>query len=224
MTKNLKFARTEFTLKAHSEERSRREILNLKFPPNGGLGFTLVEILAVLGVVVTVGIIASAIIFSSLRISNKANNLEKVRQNGNFALSKISRTILYAKSFNGVSTDGINYTNDCTVPTASPTPKPIKYSFVKITHFDESQTTYSCSPPGNPTTLISTQNSQNVDLIDINTTTLNSCYFTCSQLFKTNSPTIGINLSLSQKGEAQFSEKQASISFITSVTMRNPNK
>lgn len=187
-------------------------------------GFTLVEILAVLGVVVTVGGIASAIIFSSLRASNKANDLEKIRQNGNFALSKISRTILYAKSFNGVSTDGLSYSNDCTVPQASPAPAPIKYSSIKVTLFDESVITYSCSPPESPTTLVSTQDSIDTDLIDTNTVSVNSCYFTCSQLFKTNSPTIGITLSLNQKGVTQFSEKQTSISFTTSATMRNSNK
>jgi prepilin-type N-terminal cleavage/methylation domain-containing protein len=186
-------------------------------------GFTLVEILAVLGIIVTVGGIAGAIIFSSLRASNKANDLERIRQNGNFALSKISRTILYAKSFNGVSTDGISYSNDCTLPPGPPLP-PIKYSSVKITNFDESETTYSCSPEASPTTLISTQNLEDTDLIDTNTVSVSSCYFTCSQLFKTNSPTIGMNLVLNQEGGSQFSEKQTSISFTTSVTMRNSNK
>ena len=199
--------------------------MNARFCFKSGAGFTLVEILAVLGVLVTVGGIAGAIIFSSLRVSNKANNLEKIRQNGSFALSKMSRTILYAKSFNGVCFgDDCTHNNDCTTPQVSPLPTPVKYSSVKVTLFDESEITYSCSPAGTPTTLISTQNSQDTDLIDVNTVSVVSCYFTCSQLFKTNSPTIGINLELAQEGDPQFAEKQASISFSTSVTMRNPNK
>lgn len=196
----------------------------MKIDQKSSLGFTLIEILTVLGILVTVGGIAGAIIFSSLRVSNKANDLEKIRQNGSFAISKMSREILYAKSFNGMSTDGLNYLNDCTLPRVSPAPTPVKYTSIKITHFDESKTAYSCDPPNSPTSLISTQDSIDTDLIDLNNVSVLSCYFTCSQLFKTNSPTIGINLILTQKGSAQFSEKQSSIPFTTSVTMRNPNR
>ncbi len=188
-------------------------------------GFTLVELLAVIGVIVTVGGIASGIIFSSLRASNKANQIEKIRQNGNFALVEISKTITYAKSFNGASVDGVKYTTDCTSSQSpTPTPTPTNFASIRVILFDESQVTYSCTPAANPTSIVSTVGSQTTDLIDTNNVAISSCYFTCSQTFKTDSPTIGINLALRQKEDTQFAEKTASILFNTSVTMRNPNK
>lgn len=182
-------------------------------------GFTLVELLAVLGVIVVVGAVASAIILSSLRAASKANQLNIVRQNGNFAILQMTRTIQYAKSFVGVSTDNVNYVNDCSSQNSS-----THYFSIKVVLFDESSVAFSCSPAGNPNTISSTINGQVSDIIDLNSVAVSDCFFTCSQSFRTDSPAIGINLTLTQASNTSFVEKSATVPFSTTITMRNPNK
>lgn len=186
-------------------------------------GYTLIELLAVITIVVVVGVIVAGILISSLRGGSKSNVLDNVRQNGNYAITQMSKMIIYAQSFNGVSRDGGNsYTTNCIVnppssPSSSPTPSPvpIEYQYIKITSFDGGQTIFSCSN--------STIASNGASLIDVSTVSLVSCSFTCTQDNLGQAPTIGINMTLSQNTTSSFAEKQATIPFQTSVTLRNNN-
>jgi type II secretory pathway pseudopilin PulG len=181
-------------------------------------GYTLVELLAVMVVLVAIGTIVSAIITSVLRGSNKANNIEQVRKNGGDALLQIVKSIKFAQSFNGVSTDGVTYTTNCV--TSSPPPSsPPQYPYLKITSFDGGKTTISCTS-STPQTIAS----NSASLIDTQNVAVTSCYFTCSASDITQPPTIGVNFTLSQKNLGSFGEDKASIPFQTSVTFRNLNK
>ncbi len=197
------------------------KIYNSKFRiQNFQGGYTLVELLAVMAIVVVVGVIIAGILISSLRGGSKSNVLDNVRQNGNDAITQMSKMIIYAQNFNGVSTDGVFYKTNCTQaipPSPSPTPVPITYQYIKITSFDRGQTIFSC----NGLTIAS----NGASLIDISTVSVvaNSCYFTCTQTNFGQAPTIGINLTLSQNTSSSFAEKQATIPFQTSVTIRNRN-
>lgn len=79
-------------------------------------GFTLIELLVVMFVILTVGAVVSAILVSSLRGTSKTNTIDIVRRNGNSAISQMGKMIQYAQNFDGVSTDGVNYTADCSYP------------------------------------------------------------------------------------------------------------
>src|SRR6266540_3152776 len=110
-------------------------------------GYTLIELLAVMTIIVVVGVIVAGILVSSLRGGSKSNVLDNVRENGNFAITQISKMITYSQSFNGVSTDGSFYTTNCapavsTSPSPSPTPTatPTAYKYLKISSFDGGQT------------------------------------------------------------------------------------
>ena len=209
-------------------------IKNLKFKiKNSERGYTLVELLAVMAIVVVVGIIITGILISSLRGGSKSNVLDNVRQNGNDAITQISKMIIYAQYFNGVSSNGISYTTNCAQsisPSPSPvsTPTPIKYKSIKTTSFDGGITIFSCNGPTDtpPNTLASQSGSLTpISLIDTSTVLLveNSCYFSCIQTNFGQAPTIGINFTLSQITLSSFAEKQATIPFQTSVTIRNNN-
>lgn len=183
-------------------------------------GYTLVELLAVMAIVVVVGVIVAGILISSLRGGNKSNVLDNVRQNGNDAIAQVAKMITYSQNFNGVSTDGVSYKTNCTQeipPSPSPTPAPIVYQYIKITSFDGGQTVFSCNG--------SMLASNGASLIDTSTVSVvpNSCYFTCRQTNFGQAPTIGINLTLSDNNSSNFAEKKASVSFQTSVTVRNSN-
>lgn len=56
-------------------------------------GFTLIEMVVATGVLVTVGMVASLIFFSTLRGVSKADITREVKQNGDYALAVIERMI-----------------------------------------------------------------------------------------------------------------------------------
>lgn len=189
-------------------------MMALKFKKNSG--YTLIELLAVMIVMVTVGVIVASILVSALRGTSKTSVIEEIRSNGNFTVLQLEKMIGFAQSFLGVSTDGVNYATDCT---AVPSPR---YSHIKIKSFDDKQTVFSCENLANPPTIAS----NGASFLNTNKVSLdsNSCYFTCSQINISEPPVIGINFSISQKGNPGFFEQRATIPFETSVTMRNLNE
>lgn len=177
-------------------------------------GYTLIELLIVMFVMITVGLIITTILVSSLRGSNKTNTVNTIRQNGNYAILQISKMLEFAQTFGGVSTDGSNYTTSCSSPG---TP----YSSIKIKSFDNGQTVFSCDNSSSKISSISA--SLNASLINADEVNVTSCYFTCSRNISVP-PTIGINFTLTQKSASGLFEKQEKINFQTSVIMRNLNK
>ncbi len=186
-------------------------------------GYTLIELLAVLTLIVAVGSIVLAIILSSLKATNRSNALATLTQNGNYALSKVSMTIQYACPFSGVSSNGLPpFDNDCTK-----SPPGSQYSAVQVKLFDDSVITYACSPPppASPTSITAQTNSdQAVDLINTDIIETSACYFTCSQANRTDSPSIGIVFDLRYKVVSDLTEGSTTVPFRTTVTMRNINK
>lgn len=183
--------------------------MNIKYQ----IGYTLIELLAVMIVMITVGVIVASILVSALRGTNKTNVIEDVRSNGNFTIQQMGKMIGFAQNFSGVSTDGTNYTTNCTVP-----PSPQYY--IKIKSFDGKQTIFTCNLLANPPTIAS----NGASFLDTNKVALDSCYFTCSQINISEPPVIGIQFILSQKGTSGFFERKATIPFETSVIMRNLNE
>ncbi|MBI2195690.1 MAG: type II secretion system protein [Candidatus Levybacteria bacterium] len=176
-------------------------------------GFTLVELLSVIMIVTVVGGIIGAILISTLTGTNKTNSLENVRQNGNYALLQVSKTIEFSRNFYGVSTDGINYITDCTQLPVSPTPTPVQYANIKIMSDNGQNVVFSCN--------LGDISSNSASLIDTNTVTASSCFFTCSQESIVQPPTIGINFTLAGARAGNFVENKTSVPFSTTVTLRN---
>ncbi|MEK7450907.1 MAG: prepilin-type N-terminal cleavage/methylation domain-containing protein [Patescibacteria group bacterium] len=181
-------------------------------------GFTLVELLAVAVVMVVVSVIVTATITSSLRGTTKTNTINDVRQNGNYAIAQVSKMIEYAKSFNGVSNDNVAFVSNCvdSTPPLTPTPTPSQYKYIAITGFDNGQTIFGCSQNN-----VNTIASNSAFLIDTSLVSVDACSFTCERARITDPPIIGINFSLSKNTTSSLFENKASISFKTSVKMRN---
>ncbi len=185
-------------------------------------GFTLIEMLVSMSVIVVVGGLVTSILISSLRGTNKTNTLTSVSQNGSFAVNQIAKMTQGAQSFDGVSTDNTAYLLNCVIPSSpTPTPTPTQYKYLKITSFDGGQTTFSCDAGSN---ILS---SNSASLIDTNAVVLASCYFICTQNTPYDYPVININFSLNakqQSGALLLPERTASataLPFQTSVTVRN---
>jgi type II secretory pathway pseudopilin PulG len=169
-------------------------------------GFTLIEILVALAVVITSATIVVAVITTSLRGSNKATIAESVRQEGNIAMSQISRTIQFAESFEGVKRNqSDSYSATC--PSGGD-----DYNFVRV-RYGGSNVEISCnnlSLDGNP-------------LIDTNDVSVSRCSFVCSQSSSIQPPFIEITFTLTERNSGR-AEQQASIPFSKGVRMRNLNQ
>ena len=185
-------------------------------------GFTLVELLASIIVLVAVGSVIAGIITSYLRGTNKTNVIENIRQSGNYTLAQMSKNIEYAQVFNGLSTDGITYITSCPFSLA-PTPAPVStnYNFIKVTPLNSSSITYNCIPI--PTPVVFTANG--TPLIDTNVVSLVSCSIACIQTKSTDVPIIKIRFTLGPKNLNNLVENSnPPITFETSVTIRNFKK
>lgn len=178
-------------------------------------GFTLIEMLAVIFVLSTIGVLVGAIITSSLRGTNKTNTITVVRQNGNFAITQMAKMVQNALR--------LDSPYPC-IPPPSPTPAPAGYSSITITSFDGSQTEFKCDYPLGGSRITIASNRSN--LLDTRSVSLvaGSCKFTCSQTSLSDPPIIGISFTLSQKSTTSFFEQSASIPFQTSVVMRNVSR
>lgn len=184
-------------------------------------GFTLVELLASIIVLVAVGSVISGIITSSLRGTNKTTTIENIRQNGNYTLSQVSKNIQYAQVFNGLSNDGINYVTTCPFSVA-PTPAPVTttFNFIKVTLVKNNPIVYNCTS-SSPLTI--TENG--ASLIDTNSVSLTECTLACIQSRPTDVPIIKVSFKLGPKNPNGLPENSTPpILFETSVTMRNYKK
>jgi prepilin-type N-terminal cleavage/methylation domain-containing protein len=181
-------------------------------------GYTLVEMLAVIIVFSIIGGIIAAIFASSLRGSNKANITNEVRQNGNYALIQMSKNIGYAKSFDGVSVNGVTYFADCYSDPTTSTTVPEDYKYLRVSDFTGGQITFECNDSQK------TIASNGASLVDLTMVKVESCKFSCNQPSIAQSPIIGISFTLSQKNDSSFYEHNASIPFDTTVVMRNANR
>ncbi len=208
-------------------------------------GYTLIELLAVIVVITTVGGLITGIIVLSLRGSNRSTNVNGIRQSGNFALNQMSKMITYAQGFEGVATtddtvnNSITYTNQCTDTDTQAK----QFNFLKIRSFDQGVTTYICDKNADPQLLASysgalstypiagTDNTGRVNLVDTvnvinnNTYKLDQCYFTCIQNNVTIAPTIGIHFTVSSAPtnglNSNLVENRVTIPFDLTVSIRN---
>lgn len=168
-------------------------------------GFTLVEMLAVMIVFVVIGSFVTAILITSLRGNNKTNTITAVRQNGNYALSQMAKTVRNARYLVSPASCGT-----ISAPTVTQT--------LQLKDPDGNVITYDCSSGTNIT-------SNSANLLDTTAVSLASCKFTCGQDRLIDQPEIGISFSLKQvNASTQFADLTASasaIEFSTSVVLRN---
>lgn len=188
-------------------------------------GFTLIELLSSIVVLVAVGTIISGIVASSLRGTNKANTIENIRQNGNYAINQVSKDIEYALPFDGKNTglsndDGATYATSCQL-FPSPTPFPVSsgYSLIAVQSANNVVTKYKC-------TSFPELSANGTALVDLTSVSLLSCAFTCIQSKATDTPIIKIKFSIGPKNSSSGFVENSSppVVFETSVIMRNYNK
>ena len=177
-------------------------------------GFTLVELLVGMFIMTTIGTLIIGIFVVSIRSTSKVNNLQTIRQSGNYTLSQMVKMLQFAQTFDGVSTDGNSYTLSCQVPPASSASLQ-QYRYVRFSSYDGGQTTFACT--NSPDTIAS----NSASLFDTNSFEVTSCAFTCSQIRPDLPQTIGISFTLNKLNTSNLIEDPAPLDFQTSVTIRN---
>ena len=167
-------------------------------------GYTLIEMLAVIGVfVILVGMI-SAILFSTVRGSNKSKISGQVSQDGAYAMSLLSNSIIDSGAVTELPVG--TAIDDCTTnPTGTS---------IKLKRLDETTTTFACenntmTKDGNP-------------VVNSNYTQITSCSFTCQQKSDDpySIPIISIGFTISDKNANLFENKSSS-TLSTKVSLRN---
>ncbi len=176
--------------------------MNKKF----SLGFTLIELLVSIAIIITTTTVVVAILASSFTGITKSSISEDVRQNGNSALSRMTRTIQFAESFQGVSKDGVDYVPSCSLSGGE------TYNYVKV-KTNTQIVTLSCT---NADIMMGTSS-----LLDKNKVSVlkDSCAITCLQENISTPPVIGISFGLFNASATD--QKKSESFFSTSVKMRN---
>jgi len=172
---------------------------------NRSKGFTLVEILVVVGILGIIVVVASTIFFTTIRSSSKTKVLTTVKQNGDYALTVMERLIR----------DSQEVSSSCTSGMAS----------IKVKRFDGSEITFSCDLAQG---LIASSSGQRLTSSDVK---VDTCSFDCncpaaypncaSAGAKFYPKTITIKFTLSQLAATVRPEEEASVNFQTTVSTRN---
>lgn len=175
-------------------------------------GYTIIELLAVMTIVVVVSGMIAGILYSTLRGGSKSKITSDVAQNGNYAISVISQTIILSQDVTSVG--GTPITSCITSPTGTS---------IDLTQSDGSTITFSCTN----NTVASTSATVTSSLIDTSNLEVDptTCAFKCRQ--DNNNPiaipVIDVAFSVKQKGSVTNAEAKSSASFSTSTSMRNYN-
>lgn len=176
------------------------------------LGFTLVELLVSIAIVITSATVVVAIISATFRGSSKTSNNEQVRAAGNSAVNQLSSMIQYADSFGGAIKDS----NILLVCSTSGTDTSV--DSVKISTNGQEKV-IACAGDDHLTL-------DGNSMFNRGKYFMSGCNLTCAQVSGSETPVIGIEfrLGLIGAGGSGFSESSSSLDFSKTVKMVNLNQ
>jgi type II secretory pathway pseudopilin PulG len=179
------------------------------------MGYSLIELVVVMVVLLVVGGLIVGVVTSALRGGTKTKITNDIAQNGNYSLSVITNIISNAQKFisinSGSPVSGV--LTRCDIDTASGTSGPFTGDKITVQGFDGGITVFACNSDG-------TISSNSASLTDVSQVKAESCSFTCFQSDIYSSPRIDIAFILSN-ASGETTESKGSASFNTSVSFRN---
>jgi prepilin-type N-terminal cleavage/methylation domain-containing protein len=173
-------------------------------------GFTFIELLVSMSIILLVGSLILVVFFMSLRGAEKSQHLLTLRQNGNFALTQMVKSVRLAKGFpEGTLCDGT---------TALP-------SISIISATDLTITTYACTEaePGSEFATIASRSASGdeTQLLDGSTVKTNGCSFTCGTQGPFQTPYLRINFSLIPAAADPQQSDTSSLPFSSTIILKN---
>ncbi len=176
-------------------------------------GYTIIELLAVISILVVISGIISGILFSTLRGSNKTRVLTEVSQNGNYVTSYINNVLIDSNAVTEINGEIIpDDLSDCTASPSGAT--------ITVKRLDGTSTAFACEDVGGVYTITADDNS----LVDTQVVAVEegSCAFFCSQKSDDSYSTPIVGVSFGLEGIiSDASESQGSGTFNTSISLRN---
>lgn len=170
-------------------------------------GFTLVELLISIAIIITSATVVVAVITAGFRGSAQTSLNEKLRLEGNSALSQLGKMIQFADGFEGVVDGEGNELDQCSTSEAD-----ASYSDLRL-NVDGVTTTITCTDSD---LLIDSKSLFNTAEVSVE-----NCVIKCAQTNSTDSPTIGIEFDLSRNEESPLVEQGTSRHFDKRIKMRN---
>lgn len=160
-------------------------------------GFTLIEILVVIGVLAIIVIVGSTSFFNLLKGSTKTRTANLVKQNGDYAMGVMTRMIRGAREI----------VSDC----------PGSSSSIQILNPDGKNTMFDCSDSAISSTSATTGNQVPItsDQVEVD-----SCSFDCERASILEPDVVTIDFTLST-GDPTQPEEYATVNFKTTVVLRN---
>lgn len=170
-------------------------------------GFTLIEMLVMVAIMVTVGSLAAIIFFTTLKGASKSDVIREVKQNGEYALSVMERMIRNAKSIEAVGNCLVKGGCSSGIGTC-----------LKIKNPDNQTTTFMMEPVGSLLKIAA--NSGNYLTNDkVKLVSPPGLIFICTA--NSGKPdVVTIRFTLSQAASSARPEETASIPFETTVSLR----
>lgn len=192
---------------------------NIKIPEScflnleSSFGFTLVELLTVIGIFVAIGTLITGVIFSAIRSNNKTNSIAAVQANGTYLMSQMSKYIRSARSLDSSVSCG-------TVAS------PVSASSMAFIGIDDQTTTLSCTTDNQGRPIIA---SNGAALTDSTQVKWSSCSFSCGRDSSSDYPIITIAFSLQYittvtGTQADLTASASAVPFSTAVIMRNQER
>ncbi|PJE70083.1 hypothetical protein COU97_01495, partial [Candidatus Shapirobacteria bacterium CG10_big_fil_rev_8_21_14_0_10_48_15] len=167
-------------------------------------GFTLVEMMIVVALLVVLVVAGNRMFFSVLKGSTKADKLALVKQNGDYALNIMQRMIRNARSLKECTVSTVEIDNPD--PMAPPEKRWTKFILDTTNHYVASE---SSTLSGADARLTGTQ------------VWLTAGSFACTSGADGEPDQVEINFTLEQAGTTNRPEEKAAASFHTTVVMRN---
>jgi len=169
---------------------------------NRSRGFTLIEVLVVIGIFIILTTVVLSILLTVLRGTRNSDSIISVRQNGEYAMGQMVKELRFARSLDSPSSCSSTGTT---------------VQSVQVTQIDLTQKTISCPASLNYPNFISANGSM---LTNSNLGIIRSCYFVCTQI-SGGTTSISIFFSLQRVNTGGFLESNTTIPFQSSVTLRN---
>jgi type II secretory pathway pseudopilin PulG len=181
-------------------------------------GYTMIELLTVIGILVVVSGIIIGILSTTLRGTEKTKTTTSVAQNGNYALSVITNAIIASYAVTGVG----DSTATSNPPFVDCTNSPVGQS-ISLKSSTGEEITFACT---NDTIASNGASIIDTSQVKVDTSSESTCSFKCTQPESNpyDIPIVEISFTVSDKAAAgAFLENKSSGVFKTSVSLRNFN-
>lgn len=189
-------------------------VISSRFTVRSSKGYTLVEMLVVVSILVTVGSLVAGVLYTTIRGSNKTQVNNAVAQNGNHAVSVMTNFLVNANALISFERTNGEVRTNCVSASR------FQGKAITIEAADAGTVEFRCSDTGDTDRVITSNSASLIDNSAVQLTP-DACFIYCSQPDLFSPPRIDIEFELEQIGTSEFADQVSSATFKSSATLRN---